>query len=124
MTERSSELSNSFHERFDKSFPLHPPSTTPRYQTFAKQALSSLLGGIAYFHGSWLVDRHTHSSYDEEDENFWLDAIEQRTQSPGAHLEGPAELFTATPSRPFFPRGFYWDEGFHLLPVGEWDNDL
>ena len=124
ISQRSSELSHAFNERFSKVFPLHAPFNTDRHIRFAKEALSSLLGGISYFHGQWLVDRHTHSSYDEEDEDFWIDATAERTKSTGAHLEGPAELFTATPSRPFFPRGFYWDEGFHLLPVGEWDNDL
>jgi len=124
MEEKSAELSTSFNERFASVFPLTAPFNKPRYQAFAKQALSSLLSGIGYFHGTWLVDRTTHHSYDEEDEDFWISAHEARQSSTGAHLEGPAELFTSTPSRPFFPRGFYWDEGFHLLPIGKWDNDL
>src|SRR5947207_12293229 len=95
IAEKSSELSTSFNERFESAFPLASPFNKPRYQTFAKQALSSILGGISYFHGTWLVDRTTHHSYDAEDEDFWVSAHEARQTSTGADLERAAERFTS-----------------------------
>lgn len=84
---------------------------------------SNLLGGIGYFHGDSVVDRSYAAEYEEDNEGFWEEAAEARAQSQ-QKLEGPYELFSAIPSRTFFPRGFLWDEGFHLLPVVEWDSDV
>lgn len=85
---------------------------------------SNLLGGIGYFYGDAIVDRSYAPEYDEENEGFWEETAEARGRSGAHKLEGPSELYTSIPSRPFFPRGFLWDEGFHLLPIAEWDMSL
>ncbi|KAI5970319.1 CWH41 [Candida margitis] len=98
---------------FASHFQIQPPFNSKPYYEFAKEMLSGLLGGITYMYGDHLVDRET--IFDEETfESYQLKGS----------FEGPYELFTLVPSRPFFPRGFYWDEGFHLLPLLDYDSDL
>lgn len=119
ITSALSTLSTIFDSHFVEQLPIPStsPYSTPDHLAFAKEVTSNLLGGIGYFHGRSLIDRTFAHEYDdtpelEEGEVGGVQEIEERS------------LLTATPSRSFFPRGFYWDEGFHLLVVGEWDNDL
>ena len=95
-------------------------SFTPSQQSFAREILANLIGGIGYFHGSSIIDRTFSHEWDDEDSL----ASEGQKRVPHPEMTDPRELLTATPSRSFFPRGFYWDEGFHLLVIGAWDNDL
>lgn len=106
-------LLKKFNYKFENTFKLNKPFDTKEYEPFAKEILSGLLGGASYFYGNHIVDRET--KFDEE--SF-------ETYELNGKLEGPHELFTLVPSRPFFPRGFLWDEGFHLLPLLEYDSDL
>ncbi|TPX40080.1 mannosyl-oligosaccharide glucosidase [Synchytrium endobioticum] len=141
LTKLIKEREIAFDQKFDHLFGLSSKGFGQAQIDFAKWCLSSMNGGIGYFHGTWMVDRaevDTDSEFfDEEDDDEAADdyfdtsfgragagAQKQVKAPPAPALEGPVELFTATPSRPFFPRGFLWDEGFHLQLIGKWDNEL
>lgn len=112
-------VSADFERKFKSH--LHLPSATKKEQKLAKELLSGLLGGLSYFHGDHLVDRVTPLDDSELPTNINGDVhLPKLTGS----TEGPYELSCLVPSRPFFPRGFYWDEGFHLLPLLKYDTDL
>ncbi|KAI9711273.1 MAG: Processing alpha glucosidase I [Bogoriella megaspora] len=123
VTNRITAAAQSFKERFAQVLNPRPPFSKTEFDTFSKSLFSNLLGGIGYFYGDALIDRSYASEYDEENEGFWEETEEARSRNE-QKLEGPYELFTSIPSRPFFPRGFLWDEGFHLLPILDWDVDL
>ncbi|KAJ1949901.1 Processing alpha glucosidase I, partial [Linderina macrospora] len=101
-----------FDARFEHTFGLESKGFDAAHVEMARSALSSLLGGIGYFYGSGLV------SPEPKPEHGDSDVI------AAPELGAPYSLFATTPSRPFFPRGFLWDEGFSQLLVGQWDNDL
>ncbi|XP_074848235.1 mannosyl-oligosaccharide glucosidase isoform X2 [Carettochelys insculpta] len=103
LTEELAHHVAAFEQRFEETFALGRKGFPLQQQRFAQAALSNMLGGMGYFHGHSLV-QSAHS------------------QQPLPYLEG--SLFTAVPSRSFFPRGFLWDEGFHQLLLARWDPAL
>lgn len=123
LTQEIAKATKSFEERFRDVFKLRAPFDQPKYHKFARSMFSNLFGGIGYFYGDSVVDRSYAPEYDEENEGFWEETAAARAKKR-EQLEGPSELYTSIPSRPFFPRGFLWDEGFHLIPIADWDMDL
>ncbi|GAA6000082.1 hypothetical protein JCM10207_006043 [Rhodosporidiobolus poonsookiae] len=103
-----------YEQRFSTLFP-QIASFAPTQQAFARAITANLVGGIGHWYGPSIVDRTFSQEWDD-------DASSKSSRKP--ELTEPRELFSATPSRSFFPRGFYWDEGFHLALIGAWDNDL
>jgi len=92
-----------FDLRFEKTFHLAGKGYNSTAVKFAQSAMSNMIGGIGYFHGSSIV-KSRHNAL------------------PVPYWEAP--LYTAVPSRSFFPRGFLWDEGFHNLLISRWDRDI
>lgn len=123
LTREIKTTTEAFSEKYLETFTPQTPFNAQKYQKFGRSLLSNLAGGIGYFYGDQIVDRSNAPEYEEENEGFWEDTAEARARH-AEQKEGPFELFTSIPSRPFFPRGFLWDEGFHLMPIIEWDTDL
>lgn len=130
LTPLATRLTNGFQramasspERFDSVFSMQAPFDSGAYSEFAMSTLSNLLGGIGYFYGDSKADLLHVPAYEEREEHFWTETERARARHASSTLPA-AELFATTPSRPFFPRGFLWDEGFHLQLVAVWDLDL
>ncbi|KAK0542742.1 Processing alpha glucosidase I [Tilletia horrida] len=117
-----------FDARFEHQFGLQrEKGYLPSMVSFAREVTSSLLGGIGYWHGAGVVDRSFAHSYDAdgaEGGGRAEDVLEEDQAVPDPQFTEEMSLMSATPSRSIFPRGFYWDEGFHLAHIGVWDNDL
>ncbi|KAF8510232.1 glycoside hydrolase [Hysterangium stoloniferum] len=111
-------FTQAYERRFESIFPL-PSSADSSQHAFSRAITSNLLGGIGYFYGNSLVDRAPEFEWDDDQ-----DSENNDDPKDTARYTEPKELLTATPSRSFFPRGFYWDEGFHLLHIGAWDTGL
>lgn len=92
-----------FEKKFEDIFKLASKGYSESEISAAQAIFSNLIGGIGYFYGSSLVQ----SKYNKEPVEYW--------KSP---------LYTAVPSRSFFPRGFLWDEGFHNLLISRWDLNI
>ncbi|XP_042322873.1 mannosyl-oligosaccharide glucosidase [Sceloporus undulatus] len=103
LTSELSQHTAAFERRFEETFGLAAKGYSLQEQRFARAALSNMLGGMGYFFGHSLVQS-------------------PHADQPQLYPEGP--LFTAVPSRSFFPRGFLWDEGFHQLLIARWDPAL
>ena len=111
-----------YDRRFDRALRLANKNYTEQEIEFARDLTSSITGGIGFFHGSAIVDRSFRHEYDAETGSGVYDPEVHGVADP--QPTEPEQLFTATPCRNIFPRGFYWDEGFHLAHIGAWDNDL
>lgn len=98
-----SNYEKNFDDKFESTFKLKAKGYKEDEINFAKVAFSNMIGSIGYFYGSAQVQ----SVYTEVPVPYWK-----------------APLFSAVPSRSFFPRGFLWDEGFHGLLLSSWNLDL
>jgi mannosyl-oligosaccharide glucosidase len=123
LTEGIQDALNTFDKRFQAVYTPQAPFKDEQHVKFSQSLVSNLMGGIGYFYGTSKVDVSSSPEYAETDQNFWAKAASSRT-SAVVENQGPYQLFSAVPSRAFFPRGFLWDEGFHLQVTLDWDIDL
>jgi Glycosyl hydrolase family 63 C-terminal domain len=98
-------LVQAYGQRFRNILPHpsdYPDEKKESLEAFSKAVTSNLVGGVGYFYGTSIVDRKFAYEWDEDEE-----AVNDDT-AKGPRLTEPRALLTATPSRSFFPRGFYW----------------
>ena len=97
-----------YNAKFKAKLPItfaYAPSKMQSLEDFSKAITSNLLGGIGYFYGPSIISDK--SPY-EWDSNVGIDDLDPPLDVGSSRLTDSRSLLTATPSRSFFPRGFYW----------------
>ncbi|KAF2733136.1 putative mannosyl-oligosaccharide glucosidase [Polyplosphaeria fusca] len=120
---RLEDLESSFPKRVDDAFPRDDGYHYTRHGDFVQEIISNLQGGLGFFHGDSKKDISYAPEYQETDLDFWTKAREAMDRATITMVE-PMSLLSHTPSRSSYPRGFLWDEGFHLRTIMEWDFDF
>lgn len=112
-----------FPPRTDSSEVVAPAFSVKEVEA-AKICLSSVLGGFGYFQGVPSIG--VAADVDSESGARSVDAFQRSSDLVKAQTAKPSSvsLFTASPSRTVFPRGFLWDEGFHQMLVSQWSPSL
>lgn len=101
-------LVQAYGQRFRDILPYpadYPDERKESLEAFSKEVTSNLVGGVGYFYGTSVIDQKFAYEWDEDEEAVTSNAD---NSAKGPRLTEPKALLTATPSRSFFPRGFYW----------------
>ncbi|KAK6023399.1 mannosyl oligosaccharide glucosidase [Ostertagia ostertagi] len=115
-TKELSKREEQFNQRFEQSFNLKGKGYSDIEVKMAKVALSNMLGGIGYWHG--------YNKFGDIALFHLFTSFQVHVGGETILPYGPHELFSAVPSRSFFPRGFLWDEGFHNMLIRRYDPEL
>ncbi|KAK5047442.1 hypothetical protein LTR84_006538 [Exophiala bonariae] len=122
-SERVEDIYTDFKRQFALSYLPQRPFEDNHYIQLSQSLLSNLMGGIGFFYGSDRISINSTSDFTDTNDDFWMYASLGESQQM-VQERTPRQLITAVPSRPSLPRGFLWDEGFHLELVLEWDMEL
>jgi hypothetical protein len=90
-------LTDDFDRQFASKFSLDENVFTSKQIETARRGLSNLLGGLGYFHGSPVTGDS-------------IDYVPSANRNVSKVPSNTLTLFSGTPSRSSFPRGFLWDE--------------
>jgi len=100
------------------------PAFTEKDIEAAKVCLSSVLGGMGYFQGRPSIGVAFDVEMDSGERALSKTTKFNQLVKLVNDKSSLVSLFSATPSRTSFPRGFLWDEGFHQMLISQWNPAL